>query len=271
MTELTKNEERGVMVVPDYGDVQETGFENQTKDDRSTPYLTLLQQNSPQCRDEVDGGIEGARPGMFLNTATQELYDGREDGVVVVPAYTEHLYIEYRPREEGGGFVGVHEAGSEVVREAKSRAAAFNRLTTGGNDLTEAFYLYTVLTDGDEPTGGIVIPFTSTKIKSYKKWNTRVSTLLLPRADGRRATPPIFAHTVRVKSRMDENQHGKFFTVDLTPAVDGDIKASLLPPDDARFMAAHELMKSVSGGEVKAAAPAGQESSSSQLADDTPF
>ena len=70
---------------------------------------------------------------------------------------------------------------------------------------------------------------------------------------------------------MEENQHGKFFTVDLTPAVDGDIKASLLSPDDARFMAAHELMKSVSGGEVKAAAPGGQESSSSSLADDTPF
>jgi len=272
MTELTKSEERGVLTVPDYSDCQATGFENQTRDDRSTPYLTLLQQNSPQCRDEADGGIEGARAGMFLNTATQELYDGREGGVVVVPAYTQHLYIEYRPREEGGGFVGVHEANSEVVREAKSRAAAFNRLSIGGNDLTEAFYLFTVLTDFEEPTGGIVIPFTSTKIKAYKKWNTRASTLLLPRADGRRATPPIFAHQVRVKSRMEENQHGKFFGIDLSPAVDGNIKASLLSPDDTRFIAAQDLMQSVSDGAVVVSAPGGQESSgSSSASDDTPF
>ena len=272
MTELTKNKEPGeIAVVPDYGDVAETGFENQTRDDLSTPYLTLLQQNSPQCREEVDGGVAGARPGMFLNTATQELYDGREDGVVVVPAYTQHCYIEYRPREEGGGFVGVHEVGSEVVREAKTRAASFNRLTTGGNDLTEAFYLFTILTQYELPVGGIVIPFTSTKIKAYKKWNTRASTLLLPRADGRRATPPIFAHTVRVRSRMEENQHGKFFTIDLSPAVDGDINASLLPPDHACFVAAHALMKSVSAGEVKAAAPTGRDASASSLSDDTPF
>jgi len=273
MTDLTKNEETGVAVVPDYGDVTETGFENQTMDDRSTPYLTLLQQNSPQCRDAQDGGIEGAKPGMFMNSATQELYDGRDAGVLVVPAYTQHLYIEYRPREEGGGFVGVHQADSEVVREAKSRATAFNRLTVGGNDLTEAFYVFCALTDSDgEPIGGIVIPFTSTKIKAYKKWNTRVSTLLLPRADGRRATPPIFAHLVRVKSSLEENQHGKFFGMSLSPAVDGDLKASLLPRDDPRFVAAHELMKSVSSGDVKAAGPSGQNSEGGGGAsDDTPF
>jgi len=270
MSELTKNEERGLAVVPDYGDVQETGFENQTMDDRSTPYLSLLQQNSPQCRDSQDGGIEGARPGMFLNSATQEIYDGREEGVVIVPAYTEHVYIEYRPREEGGGFVGVHDAGSEVVREAKSRSTSFNRLSVNGNDLTEAFYLYAVLCDeDDEPVGGIVVPFTSTKIKAYRKWNTRVSTLLLPRADGRRATPPIFAHLVRIKSKMEENQHGKFFGVSLSPAVDGDIKASLLSPEDDRFVAAHELMKSVSGGQVRATGPVNQETSNASA--DTPF
>jgi len=96
MTEVTKTEKNEIAVF-DYSSVEETGFENQTQEDRSTPYLGVLQQNSPQCRDPEDGGIEGAKAGMFYNSATNELYEGRNDGVVVVPAYTEHVFVEYRP------------------------------------------------------------------------------------------------------------------------------------------------------------------------------
>ena len=253
-TDITKNEERALAPTPDYGDFEQTGFENQTMDDRSTPYLTLLQTNSPQCESPDDGGVEGAEAGMFLNSATEELYDGRNEGVSVVPAYTDHLYIEYKPRDEGGGFVGTHDVASEAVRKARSEAIAFNKLKVGTNDLTEAFYLYGVLCDGEEPVGGIVIPFTSTKIKAYKKWNTRVSTLLVPKADGRRGTPPIFAHLLQVKSLKQENQHGKFFIFDLSPA-NGTILDSLLQPDDIRLQAGLELMKTVASGEAKAAQP----------------
>ena len=251
--ELITTDASGMVLAADY-DYEQTGFENQTRDDRSTPYLTLLQTNSPQCAEVADGGIEGAKPGMFMNSATEEVYDGRDDGVLIVPAYTEHLYVEYRPRLEGGGFVGIHPFDGDVVRRAKQEAVAFNKLNVNGNDLTEAFYLYGVLCDGDEPIGGIVIPFTSTKIKAYKKWNTRVSTLLIPRSDGRRATPPLFAHLIRIKSLKQENQHGKFFVFEISPA-NGDVKNSLLPPDDLRVLAGEELMRSVSSGEMRAAQP----------------
>ena len=267
-TDVTKNESRELAPTPEY-DYEETGFENQTMDDRSTPYLTLLQTNSPQCAEEADGGVEGAKAGMFLNSATEELYEGREEGVLVVPAYTDHLYIEYKPRDSGGGFVGTHAVASNEVRKARSEAVAFNKLKIGENDLTEAFYLYGVLCDGDEPVGGIVIPFTSTKIKTYKKWNTRVSTLLIPKANGRRGTPPIFAHLLRITSLKQENQHGKFFIFNMDPA-EGTILESLMSPDDIRLHAGLELMKSVASGDAKAAQPsadAGDGASST----DTPF
>ena len=269
MTEVAKTEKNEIAVF-DYSDIEETGFENQTQEDRSTPYLGVLQQNSPQCRDPEDGGIEGAKAGMFYNSATNELYEGRSEGVVIVPAYTEHVYVEYRPRESGGGFVGTHAAASDVVRLARSNAVSFNRLNVDGNDLTEQFNLYAVLTEGDEVLGGIVIPFTSTKIKAYKKWNTRVSTLLLPRADGKRSVPPLFSHLVRIRSVPDENQHGKFFGVSLAPAVDGDLKASLLVQRDDRFVYARALMQSVSSGHLKAAAPAA-DGDSEAVVGETPF
>jgi len=268
MTKVAKTEKNEIAVF-DYSSVEETGFENQTQEDRSTPYLGVLQQNSPQCRDPEDGGIEGAKAGMFYNSATNELYEGRNDGVVVVPAYTEHVFVEYRPRESGGGFVGTHAADSEVVRQARSQAVAFNRLSVNGNDLTEQFNVYAVLTEGEDVLGGIVIPFTSTKIKAYKKWNTRVSTLLLPSRSGR-SVPPLFSHLVRVRSVSEENQHGKFFGVSLAPAVDGDIKASLIGPHDDRFIFAQALMQSVSSGQLKAAAPVA-EGDSEAVVGDAPF
>ena len=269
MTEVAKTEKNEIAVF-DYSDIEETGFENQTQEDRSTPYLGVLQQNSPQCRDPEDGGIEGAKAGMFYNSATNELYEGRSEGVVIVPAYTEHVYVEYRPRESGGGFVGSHAADSDVVRLARSNAVTFNRLNVDGNDLTEQFNVYAVLTEGGEVLGGIVIPFTSTKIKAYKKWNTRVSTLLLPRADGKRAVPPLFSHLVRIRSVPEENQHGKFFGVSLAPAVDGDIKASLIGQHDDRFIFAQALMQSVSSGHLKAATPA-TDGDSEAVVGETPF
>jgi hypothetical protein len=269
MTEVTKTEKNEIAVF-DYSSVEETGFENQTQEDRSTPYLGVLQQNSPQCRDPEDGGIEGAKAGMFYNSATNELYEGRNDGVVVVPAYTEHVFVEYRPRESGGGFVGSHSASSDLVKEARSRAVAFNRLSVNGNDLTEQFNVYAVLTEGEDVLGGIVIPFTSTKIKAYKKWNTRVSTLLMPRGDGKRAVPPLFSHLVRIRSVSEENQHGKFFGVSLAPAVDGEIKSSLIGPTDDRFIFAQALMQSVSSGHLKASAPV-SEGGSEAVVGDAPF
>ena len=271
MTKVAKKTEKNEIAVFDYSSVEETGFENQTEEDRSTPYLGILQQNSPQCRDPEDGGIEGAKAGMFYNSATNQVYEGRNEGVIVVPAYTEHVYVEYRPRESGGGFVGTHSASSDLVREARSRAVAFNRLSVNGNDLTEQFNVYAVLTDGEDALGGIVIPFTSTKIKAYKKWNTRVSTFLQIRSDGKRAVPPLFSHLVRVRSVPEENQHGKFFGISLSPAVDNDLESSMISPDDERFVVAHALMRSVSSGEVRAAAPASKESNSDAVIGEAPF
>jgi hypothetical protein len=261
----------GLATTPDYGDVEGSGFENQTRDDMSTPYLSLLQTNSPQCGDVEDGGLEGAKPGMFLNSATEELYDGRDGGVIVVPATTQHLYVEYKPRDEGGGFVSTHAVASDIVRHAKAEAVAFNRLKSPeGNDLTEAFYVYAVVCEDGEPLGGIVIPFTSTKIKTYKKWNTRIGTLLVPRADGTRRRPPMFAHQVRITSLKQENQHGKFFVFDLAPAK-GTLVESLLEPDDPCFVAAQDLMNSVAAGETEAKQPASQDGGGEANSDNVPF
>ena len=65
------------------------GFEGADSQSFAIPYLIILQSNSPQV-DEDDGKyIKGAKVGMFLNTVTGEIFDGKE-GVNLVPCTSPH-------------------------------------------------------------------------------------------------------------------------------------------------------------------------------------
>ena len=99
MDNLEKRPAAEVSTYVDYGDHAGKGFENQTQDDVAFPFLTVLQGGEKGMEDVVD-----AKPGKLFNTITRQLYDQVE----LVPAITEHCYVEWVPREKGGGFVGVH-------------------------------------------------------------------------------------------------------------------------------------------------------------------
>ena len=130
---------------------------------------------------------------MLYNTVTEELYKGSE-GFEFVPVATQHVYVEWVPREQGGGFVGIHQIEDDVVKAAKDSSTEFGKyFTAEGNTLTETFYVYGVMLDEDGNEMVVVIPFTSTKISVYKKWNTRIAAFQI---NGKR--PPLFAHRVKV-------------------------------------------------------------------------
>ena len=181
----------------DYGEDLDRGFEGQTSADYSVPFVSVLQQMSPQVSDPRDGGIEGAKPGMLINTVTGELWDGRE-GLEFVPAMTQHVFVEWVPREKGGGMVGRHEVDSDVVRAARANSSEFGKLRTReGNDLIETFYVYGVLCSGEQPAENVILAFTSTKIKIYKNFNTRVGFFMVQTPNGKRR-PPLFSHLVKI-------------------------------------------------------------------------
>lgn len=246
-----------VGAVIDYSEFSGQGFEGQTRADLSIPFIGVLQALSPAVEK-----LNGAKAGMLINTVTEELFDTK-DGITFVPAVTQHVFVEWVPRNKGGGFVGIHAINGEVVKKAQATAAAeaektgkdtgFLLTTEAGNDLIETFYVYGVQTDGDAAVGMAVIAFTSTKIKVYKKFNTKVRTHLVALADGRRVNPPLFANLVRISSFKDKNNKGEFFNFQLSPAEGGDLKASLLKTDDPRFLAAVDCKKLVESGAARAA------------------
>jgi hypothetical protein len=239
--------------VYDFGQDAGAGYEDTNQEDFAIPMLVLLQGLSPQVKED---GIEGARPGMLINSVTSDLYSGKE-GVVFVPSHREHVYIEWVPRDQNGGFVGMHASDSPVVLKAKRESKEFGKYyTPEGNQLKETFMLYGIIVDPetDEPESAAVISFTSTKIKGYKKMMTTMRSLMVPVGDGRRVNPPMFANQLLIKSKSEKNAHGDFYNFDIRFR-NGSAKESLLLPVDGKphplMVAAKDFAEVVKSGNAK--------------------
>lgn len=242
-------------MVLDYGTDAGIGFENQTAADFTIPRIMVLQDNSKLCKSS-----EKARPGMFYNTVTEELFPGKE-GVLFVPVVTKHVFNEWIPRKKGGGFVGSHDPLSPEVVKAKADFAAStdpekrygDYYMPNGNELVETFDVYAVTLDGDgQPAGPAIISFVSKKIKPYKGWITRLSMFTVKTPSGNKQRPPLFAHRTRLVAFLDKNADGEFYNFVLQPADDNNLQASLLPPGHAAMEAAMDLKAIVDQGRAKA-------------------
>lgn len=238
-----------------YAEYAGAGFENQTSDDYAIPFIGILQALSPQVAENA-----ALRQGMLINTVTGEIFAG-DVGVAFVPATTQHLYVEWKPRDQGGGFVAVHNPGSDVVKasmaNATERGASYGDFkmppyAKESNELIETFYVYGVAIDADGNAIESVLAFTSMKIKKYKGWQTKAKTIQIPLADGRRIPAPLFAHRYRLKSVQEKNPKGSFYNWDIT--FDGpDALSCRLLPSDSIFQQAVAIKKMIEAGTARAA------------------
>lgn len=265
----TKNEEdlpdvaspSGVGLAADYGEMAGAGYENTTTSDFAVPLLSILQSNSPQIERGNAKCIAGAAAGMLHDTVTNAIFDG-EKGVIFVPIITQHVFVEYTPRDKGGGFRGVHEMTSEVVTEAVKGATEFGDYhTKDGNELTETFYVYgyTLATpDATSPLGVYVIPFSSSKIKKYKRFMQLLRTFRVEVRPGEYKNPPLFANRLLLRTVAEKNPKGSYFNFDVTPLIEGDVGKSLIPPKigdgpNPLLVSAHNFLSEVLSGKRKAA------------------
>lgn len=232
----------------DYGNDKGSGWEGTGKDDFQIPFLNQLQALSPEISGSKDEKIKGAECGMFINSVSKRLYPE----VILVPCMTKHTFIEWRPRKEGGGYVSEHAIDSDVVTEAKAAAAGdITKLaTTKGNDLIDTFSIFAMLLEepnAKEQSDMVVISFTKTKAKRYRE----AMTLLRTCKDSKDA--PLFAHQLRMTSTDEINAAKQpYKNVRLQPAVENDVKASMLEPGHPILEAARALQQSVVTGAAKA-------------------
>lgn len=157
-------------VVSPFEDPSE-GFEEADREAYVIPFLTLLQKNSPQVDPDSERYLEGAQVGDFLNTATNEIIRGE---VLVVPCKYERKFVEWVPREQGGGFRGHHDPEAfDIEKLARDDRGRF--LLPNGNHLADTRYHYCLLVGEGRTPEPVVLGLTSTQIKTSRTWMTQMA------------------------------------------------------------------------------------------------
>lgn len=274
-TDLTQAAGTALATV-DFGDDAGAGMENVTSDELKVPFLTPLAANSPQVQNPPEqGGLPGAKAGMIFNIGTGELYEGKP-GLVIIPVHRDHNYVEFTPRNLGGGFVAIHQVDAPVVERLKAAQGKFGRLTTAtrwdgaglpmdGTEFSETFYLFCLIMDPATNTPfRAVIPFKSTQIKKYQSFMQRQTAMKYnnPRSTAENplpaVQPPIWAHKWRLGTAFESNKKGNFYGWTLTldaKKPDGTEELyikSLLKTSDPLYAEAKAFSKMLTEGKARA-------------------
>jgi hypothetical protein len=227
-----------------YGEDAGLGFEGTTAKDLAIPFLGILQTNSPQ----VEGGdkpVEGAKPGMIINTVTGELHDGSK-GVPFIPVHYDRAFVEWKPRDAGGGFVASHDPDSELVKAEVAKQPRGKIILANKNELIETEYCYGLVLDADFETvlGFAVQSITSTKLTPWRKFKSALYML--------KGRPPLLANRAVLMTEKQKNEKGTFFNAKYVPAK-GTWLTSLIAPDSPLLQEAKEFRQLVITGIAKAA------------------
>ena len=172
--------------------------------DVAIPYLYVLQSMSPQVNPDNAKFIPGAQVGMFLLTALDKVYDGRNTGLDIVLCHYERLFVEWRQREAGGGFVAWHNIDDPITEEATVNERGIPTLPNG-NILTETAYHYVLVSErGKNEWRQAIMPLKSTGLKVSRKINYELATTYIPNTQ---TVAPRFLykwHMTSVKETRDQ-------------------------------------------------------------------
>lgn len=245
------------------------GEEDISSSDLKIPFLNLLQSNSPQVASPIgQGGVPGAKAGMFVNSATTQLY---EAPIPFIPCKkVAHVYIEFTPRNLGGGIVAVHEPDSDLVMKLTGGKRTFGKLANGitkrndkgepldGTELIEVMTLGCLFLPRDASPFKALLSSKSTQITRYQGMMTRIDEM---RYDVRGVSkkPAIYSHLWELGTTYEKNAKGQFYNYRFTlnakdeNGVEKPKQFSYLgnPPADPRFVEAKAFYEFLSGTKQK--------------------
>jgi hypothetical protein len=226
------------------------------------PFVRILQAMSPQLKKREAEYIEGAEQGDMFNTVTKQFWTG-EDGLIVIPCFQTTKYLEFTPREQGGGFRG-EIAATDPILQRTTRQGAKEILPTG-NELVKSDQHYCLIVAEDGSYQPVVIDMKSSQLKVSRRWKTQIALQKVKHPKtGQSITPPLFANQWKFTTVEESNDQGSWFNYQ--------IELVGLIQDRNLMLEAKAFRDSVASGEVKAAPEEGPSTASSAVNEsDIPF
>lgn len=243
MAEVVKKQE-GALVNASFEEMSGLGFAETTTQDMSIPFLRILGAQSPQV-DESDGAyVEGAKGGMIYNTVSNTVTSGKE-GLLVVPCYYNRRYVEWRPRTEGGGYVGSYQPDDPIVATASRNEITNEEMLPNGNLLTNTAQHFVMLMEGDSYSR-CLITMSSTQLKKSRRWLSQMNAMTAMGKNGP-YTLPMMSQVYRLGTVSEQNDKGKWSGWVISKERQIDLSNAY---EKALFENAVAFSKSVEAGEV---------------------
>lgn len=208
-TAVAKIEETGTALVDAtandaFAAFANAGFENVKTSDILVPRITILQDMSPQIKEEKPEFIEGAKRGMVCDVGTGQLMG---DSFLFVPVHYMKVWLEWFPRKSGKGLATIHTDPTildQCVLNEKRQPFLEN-----GNYISETAQLFGL----DVSEGGcrqVFVPFSSTQLKKSKRLLTLALAERIMTSRGE-ITPPLFYRSYIMSTVAESNSEGDWF------------------------------------------------------------
>jgi hypothetical protein len=182
---------------------------------------------------------------MIYNTVLNEVYSG-EDGVLVIPCHYNRRFVEWTPREKGGGYVESYAPTDSIVSTATRNERGEDTLPNG-NLLSNTAQFFVLMLHKDMGPQRALITMTSTQLKKSRKWLSQAQSIT---ATGEKGlyTLPLMSQVYRLNTVQEQNDKGTWFGWEIT-RVKGLNPED--PEDSGLFDMGLAFAKSVKAGEVQ--------------------
>ena len=219
-----------------------TGLEDMTSDDLAIPFIRVLQALSPQVNKRAPEHVEGAEVGMLHNTVTNAIYDG-EKGVEIIPCSYTKRYLEWIPREKGGGLVTA-DHDPTILRNTTKNDQGIPVLENG-NTIDETAQFFILLLDPNEGPQQCVLSFSRSQLGVARKWNTILRMAKIQNSEGVFVSAPIFAYKYLLTTVELSNDKGSWFGFNVTQA------DQITGAEKSLALQAKDFMMAAKSGDVK--------------------
>jgi len=209
MSQVVKKEANEVAVYEGFEQFQGEGFSEVKTEDLAIPFLRVLADVSPQVKKRDGAYVEGAEAGMIFNTVLNEVYEAEKDGIFVIPCHYNRRYVEWRGREEGGGYVGSYTPDDPIVKTV-TRSEQGQDLLPNGNQLTNTAQFFVLMLHPELGPQKSLMTMASTQLKKGRKWLTQAQSLTAQGKNGL-YTLPLMSQVYKVTSVPEQNDKGSWY------------------------------------------------------------
>ena len=233
-TELAENSETAVIPASLQSELAQDanlGMESATYEDLLIPRVRIVQSNSPELISESEKYIPDAKIGDIVDSIYGINFG---TSIIFIPVIFRREYPEWKPRNQGGGLVNIHQSREVLNNTNRVKGKA---ILPNGNIISPTLNFYGMIHHRDG-FRQCIISMAATQLKKGRKIITLSKEERMQDSDGNMFTPPMYARAYLLTGTANEqNAEGRWkgWTVAQHYAI-GDF-GELAGYDEAAFLA----------------------------------